>query len=105
SDVFGVAGRFEFETADARGLVRIKPRDANGRVARANRTVDGVDVENIVERDVAAERVIKPLLRLDREHPAPAGHQLAPLDGVDADVRAAVNGVDAVAVILAPQRQ
>src|SRR5271169_2635504 len=60
-------------------------------------------IEAIVDRDVAGERVIDALWSFERQHHAPAGHVLRPLDSVNAEIGAAVDGDDAVAVILAAQ--
>ena len=54
-------------------------------------------VEAVVERDIAGERVIDPLLRLDRDDAAPPGHVARPLDGVNADIGAAIDDPHAVA--------
>ena len=63
------------------------------------RGVDDAGIEAIVDRDVAGQRIIDALLGLERQHDAPAGHMLGPLDGMDAEIGAAVDRDDAVAII------
>lgn len=62
-------------------------------------------VEAVVDGDVAGEGVVDPLLRLDRDHLAPAVHAFRPFDRVHADIGAATERDDAVAEVLAPQAE
>ena len=71
----------------------------------AHRGVDGAGVEAIVDREIAGERVIDALLRLDGDDHAPAGHVPRPFDGVHADIGAAIDGDDAVAITASAQVQ
>jgi hypothetical protein len=65
--------------------------------------VDGAGIEAVVDRDVARERIINSLLGFDREDPAPSGHVLCPLDRVHTDICAAVDGDNAISVIVTTQ--
>ncbi len=62
-------------------------------------------VEAVVDRDVAGERIIDPLLGFDRQHRAPSGHELGPFDGVDTDIGAAIDRDDAVTMMLAAKHE
>ena len=65
----------------------------------------GDGVEAIIDRDISRQRVKNTLLRLDRKTRAPAVHGLRPLDRMDADIGAAVDGYHAVAMHKSPQFQ
>ena len=55
-------------------------------------------LKQLLMRDVAGERVVDALLRFDRYDRAPAGHGDGPFDGVGADIGAAIDGDDALAM-------
>src|SRR5665213_931269 len=60
-------------------------------------------IEAIIYRDISRYRIVHTLLRLDRYHAAPTGHRSCPFDRVHADIGAAVDRHDAVAVMLTTQ--
>ena len=93
----------EFEAAETRRRQIVRNRDTQRAILRPDRGMDGMGVEAVVDRDVAGECVVDPLLRLDRDHGAPAGHAFCPFHGVYADVGAAIRRDDAVAEVLASQ--
>ena len=105
ADEFVVRALLQFQAAEAgrRKIVRIwnLQRAGLGR----HRRVHGERIEAIVDGDVAGQRVINPLLRLDRDHRAPARHCGRPFDRVHADIGAAVDRDHAVTMVLAPQGQ
>ena len=68
-----------------------------------HRGVDGAGIEAVVDRDIAGQRTVDALLGLERQHDAPAGHVLRPFDGVHADIGAAIDRDDAVAMMLPAQ--
>ena len=65
--------------------------------------MDRAGVEAIVDRQIAGERIVDALLRLDGDDDAPAGHVLGPFDAVHADIGAAIDGDDPGAVIAVAQ--
>lgn len=54
--------------------------------------------EAVVNRDIPGKGVINSLLGFDPNDRAPAGHRRCPLDSVNADIGAAIDGNHAVAV-------
>lgn len=102
ADEFGVGARAQFEIADIRGDEIVGRRDLHDAGFGGDRGVHGDGVEAVVERDVTGERVVDALLRFNRYDRAPAGHGDGPFDGVGADIGAAVDGDDALAMRLPP---
>ncbi len=91
----------QLETAETSGSEIIRRRHFHrARLARYG-GVDSAGIEAIVDRDVTGECIVDALLGFEGQHHAPAGHVLGPLDGVDADIGAAVDRDNAVAVMLA----
>src|SRR6185312_14941905 len=105
ADELVVRTLLQFQAAEAaRRLVIGAGNFHDARLGRY-RAVNGDGVEAVVERDIAGERVIDALLGLDGDDLAPAGHGGRPFQRVYADISAAVDADDAVAVELAPQHQ
>ncbi len=94
---------FQLEAAKASSHGVIRDRHFHGARLPRNRGIEGTGIEAIVDRDIAGKRVEDTFLGLDRQHHAPAGHVLGPLDGVHPDIGAAVDGDDAIAVTAAAQ--
>jgi hypothetical protein len=69
----------------------------------AGRGVEKPGVETVIDRDMAREGIINPLLGLDRDDRPPTGHLPSPTDGVGSDIRAAIDRHDAVAGEPSPQ--
>ena len=91
------------KAAEPGGLEVVERGNLHRAGAIGDRHVVGLGVEAVVQRDVTGYRVKQSLLCFERGHPAPSGHVPRPLDGLDADVRAAIEREHAVSVVLPAQ--
>ncbi|CCE01876.1 conserved hypothetical protein [Bradyrhizobium sp. STM 3809] len=105
ADELGVRTLAQLQAAEARRRQVVRAGDVEHAALRRHRGMDGDRVEAVVDRDVAGESIIDPLLRLDRQHRSPAGHRLGPFDRVHADIGPAIDRHGAVAMVLAAHRE
>lgn len=89
----------QFKAAEAGGHEIVGIGDLKDTALRGHCGMHRVRIKTVVDCDIAGERVIDALLRLDCQHRAPSGHRTRPLDRVDADIGAAVDRHDAIAIM------
>ena len=105
ADELVVAALAQLQAAETGGHEVVRIRDLHDPAFGRHGAMHRERVEAVVDGDVAGQRIVDALLRLDREHGSPARHHLRPFDGVHADIGAAIDTDDAVAVMLAAQRE
>lgn len=105
ADELGVLARPDFQTAEARRREVIRLRNADLAHGLTQCSQPGPRIEAVVEREIAGQRVVDDLLRLETQHASPTVHVTRPFHGMHADIRAAVYGEYAVTEITTTQRE